>query len=54
MTKEQRKELKSLKSRLSQPKSDLIRIASQISAISPKQGDELLRIIGRLESWQNR
>lgn len=53
-TKIQRAELKAWKSSINSPKHDLIQIMRKIDAISPRQGEELGRIIGRLESWQNK
>ena len=54
MTKEQREELKHLKSEVSSPKHKLIDILSSVESISPKQADQLARIIARLEDWQNK
>lgn len=54
MTKSQREELKRLKSEISQPKSRLLDLLRRVEQISPSQGDQLARIIGRLEDWQNK
>ena len=54
MTKVQREELKHLKSEVNSPKHDLMRIMRRIDEISPRQGDEMGKIIGRLEWWQNK
>jgi len=54
MTKQDQDKLKHLKSEINQQKSHLLQIASRISDISPKQGDQLYNIIAKLESWQNK
>ena len=54
MTRQQAEELKALKKEISQHKSRLLEIARKVSSISPRQGDQLGSIIGRLESWQNK
>ena len=53
MTKQQREELIHLRREASQAKSRLIALASRIDAISPRQGEQLGKIIARLEDWQN-
>lgn len=54
MTTQQREELKRLKSELNSPKSKLLYLANRIEEISPAQGEQLLKIIARLEDWQNK
>jgi hypothetical protein len=54
MTKEQREELRHLKSEVNSPKSRLIDILSKLEQISPSQAKQLGQIIGRLEHWQNK
>jgi hypothetical protein len=54
VTKDQREELKHLKSEVSQAKHRLLEILRRVESISPAQGNQLSRIIGRLEDWQNK
>lgn len=54
MTKEQREELKHLKAEISQPKHQLLDIIRRIEAISPKQGEQLARLVAQIENFQNR
>jgi hypothetical protein len=54
MTNEQRKTLNTLKREISSPKSALLRIVNQMESVSPKQAEQLSKIIARLESFQNR
>lgn len=54
MTKLQAEELKRLKGEINQHKSRLLEIARKVSAISPRQGEQLGSILGRLEDWQNK
>lgn len=54
MTNEQRRELVRLKSEVSQHKGRLLDILRRVEAISPRQGEQLARILSRLEDWQNR
>lgn len=54
MTAQEKQELKSLKSCINSPKHELLQLCRKVEAISPRQGEELSRIIGRLEWWQNK
>ena len=54
MTKQQSQELKRLKGELNSPKSTLLYLASRIEDCSPSQAEQLRKIIGRLEDWQNK
>jgi len=54
MTKQQSQELKRLKHELNSPKSQLLYLARRIEECSPAQGEQLMKIICRLEDWQNK
>lgn len=55
MTNEQRKRLKELKgSCINSPKAQLLRVVSEMEDISPRQAEQLARIIARLEGFQHR
>ena len=54
MTKQQREEVRRIKNSVSFIKSDLIRTASKLRELSPREADKLDRIIFKLEGWQNR
>lgn len=42
-----------IKHECNSPKSQLIRLASDLEKVSPAQSEKLNKIIGRLEAWQN-
>lgn len=52
MTKQQRERLQCLKREATQAKSALIRIMSEVGAISPAEGRKLGRAINAVERWQ--
>ncbi|MES2688080.1 MAG: hypothetical protein V4706_14755 [Pseudomonadota bacterium] len=54
MTAADRKKLADLKREINQHKSRLLDIARRVEGVSPRQGEQLLRILARLEDWQNR
>lgn len=54
MTKEQREELRFLKSEANSPKRDLMDLIRRIEAISPRDAAKLESIVGKLESWQHK
>lgn len=54
MTKEQRAKLHVLKREISAPKHALIEMLRQVEELSPRQAEQLSRIIARLEDWQNK
>jgi hypothetical protein len=54
MTKDQREELAHLKREISQPKHQILDILRRVESISPSQGEQLGRILARLEDWQNK
>jgi hypothetical protein len=52
MTNQQREELQHLKREANSPKSDLIDLIRKIEEISPKEAENLTKIVAKLESWQ--
>jgi hypothetical protein len=53
MTKTEREQLKGLKREATSIKSSLLRLASEIDNICPREAERLSNIVGRLESWQH-
>lgn len=54
LTKQQAEALKHLKNEINSPKHKLIDYMRQIEEISPSQAAALGKIIGKLETWQNK
>jgi hypothetical protein len=45
--------IRAIKRSVSAPKSELLRVVNRLDEVSPREGERLMRIIARLETWQN-
>jgi molecular chaperone GrpE (heat shock protein) len=54
MTNTERQKMKALKHEISHPKRELLRVVAEMEAMSPRQAEQLAKIVARLEDFQNR